>query len=290
MTLTLFTLAVAVGSASALLPTPRDIPLRSASGGDDLDVFPWRSAPFSPLVARSWNGSAPHTGRAYTGHVGIVQDSSQFSFELPANGCKIRNNVSAVAPAFGCTVATNGGFFSFAGACEGDAIINGSTVIWGGEDRAVFGVVPGKKSTMIGYVSNSTVGSYGFYSLLSGLGFLVRNGANYVNSSHEFQPSPGGSSFVTEKAPRTAVGVTADGSLFLAVVDGIEVLGVGPDLYEFADILIQEVGAQAAINLDGGGSSDMTYEGQIFSRPTCEDQPEPICERPVTTIACIRGQ
>ena len=89
---------------------------------------------------------------------------------------------------------------------------------------------------MIGYVGAAT--DYPFMSATSGSGWLVRNGQQYIDQSREFQPNPRKNKFVTLKAPRTAAGVMKDGSIFLAVVDGVEVLDEGADLYEFAEILI----------------------------------------------------
>ena len=41
-----------------------------------------------------------------------------------------------------------------------------------------------------------------------------------------------------EKAPRTGIAVKADGSLMIAVVNGIEQTKEGPDLFEFAELLV----------------------------------------------------
>jgi N-acetylglucosamine-1-phosphodiester alpha-N-acetylglucosaminidase len=278
--------------AAGILPTPApstssalsSSSLGDGNGPDDVVLTQWPTAPFAPLATRSWAGQTPKTGRNYTAHIGVVQDASLFSIELPHNGCATRTNTSVAAAMFGCQLATNGGFFSFSGACEGDAIVNGSVVIWEGQERAVMGMLP-NKTTAIGYVAES--GALPFTTLLSGLGWLVRDGANYVNQSREFLPNASKVSFVTEKAPRTAIGVMKDGSVFQLVVDGVEVLGVGPDLFEMADILVQ-AGAMHAINVDGGGSSDAVLDGKVWSRPTCDDQPSPLCERPVTTITCTR--
>jgi exopolysaccharide biosynthesis protein len=79
-----------------------------------------------------------------------------------------------------------------------------------------------------------------------------------------------------------------DGGIVLTVVDGVEVLGQGLDLFEFAEILITAVGVKHAINIDGGGSSDAVLNGKVWSRPTCDDTYLPVCERPVTSITCIR--
>lgn len=89
------------------------------------------------------------------------------------------------------------------------------------------------------------------------------------------------------KAPRTAVGIKQDGSVFIAVVDGVEFLDEGLDLYEWSEILIEK-GAFQAINLDGGGSTDAILNGSIWNLPNCDDKPLSVCERPVTTITCLR--
>jgi len=61
-----------------------------------------------------------------------------------------------------------------------------------------------------------------------------------------------------------------DGSIFLAVVDGVEVLDQGADLYEFAEIL-QAQGALHAINLDGGGSTTMVLNNRVWNFANCDD-------------------
>jgi exopolysaccharide biosynthesis protein len=109
----------------------------------------------------------------------------------------------------------------------------------------------GKKTTTIGYLSEPT--GFNFSSFISGAGWLLRQGASYVNKSREYSPTDG---FYTEKAPRTGVGLSKAGAVMLLVVDGIETENEGVDLFEFAEIFASK-GAWNAINLDGGGSSDM---------------------------------
>lgn len=189
---------------------------------------------------------------------------------------------------FGCQLATNGGFFEFTPpACEYNLIVNGSALQYPGDNTMNFGTIAGKKEFVIGYISAATYKSFGFSSLVSGRGWLVRKGASNVNATREFQPTPWTNGFVTEKAPRTGIGLRKDGALLLLVVDGIETQDQGVDLYEFAEIFM-DLGAVEAINVDGGGSSDAVLDGRIWSRPTCQDTPTPICEREVTSITCIR--
>lgn len=60
---------------------------------------------------------------------------------------------------------------------------------------------------------------------------------------------------------------------------------MGLDLFQFADVIIS-LGGYNAVNLDGGGSAVSVLRGQVVSKPTCDDTPV-VCERPVTTAACI---
>lgn len=68
-------------------------------------------------------------------------------------------------------------------------------------------------------------------------------------------PEMGDESLVTGDHPRTAVGVSRDGSeLFVMVIDGRTTASRGMTLPEAGKIL-QDMGAHNAVNLDGGGSS-----------------------------------
>jgi len=67
---------------------------------------------------------------------------------------------------------------------------------------------------------------------------------------------------------RTAVGVTADGRLLLVVVDGRQPgYSRGMTLRELAELLLR-LDAVSAMNLDGGGSSEMVVNGLTASRPS----------------------
>jgi len=66
--------------------------------------------------------------------------------------------------------------------------------------------------------------------------------------------------------PRTAAGITVDGSLILMVVDGRQSQSRGVSLAELA-YMMRSVGAVRAINLDGGGSSAMVLNSRLLNRP-----------------------
>ena len=61
----------------------------------------------------------------------------------------------------------------------------------------------------------------------------------------------------SERAPRTAVGLSADGrTLFLVAVDGRQQASVGATLAELGRLVV-ELGIPQAVALDGGGSTQM---------------------------------
>lgn len=92
---------------------------------------------------------------------------------------------------------------------------------------------------------------------------LVKNGAVYVTAKAEEFPSD----IAVGRAPRTAVGVTKDGRMLLAVVDGRQNHSIGMTLTELARFM-RELGAADAMNLDGGGSSEMVVGDAVVNKPS----------------------
>jgi len=92
---------------------------------------------------------------------------------------------------------------------------------------------------------------------------LVKNGSILVTSKEEAFPAD----IANGRAPRTAVGLTKDGHVLLLVVDGRQQSSIGMTLIELAT-LMQEWGAVDAMNLDGGGSSEMFVGGRVVNKPS----------------------
>ena len=66
--------------------------------------------------------------------------------------------------------------------------------------------------------------------------------------------------FVTNRHNRTAVGLRADGTILLVVVDGRTRQSEGLSLLDFSRLL-RYLGCRQALNLDGGGSTTMYVRG-----------------------------
>ncbi len=88
--------------------------------------------------------------------------------------------------------------------------------------------------------------------------------------------------FVAARHPRTAIGRTADGDLWLVAVDGRSAISAGASLPEMASIM-RGLGCVQAMNLDGGGSTDMAAAGIVVNRPSDGR------ERPVADVLLVRG-
>lgn len=67
--------------------------------------------------------------------------------------------------------------------------------------------------------------------------------------------------------PRTAIGATQDGDIWLVVVDGRQPMSRGSSLDELAKVM-QRLGCHEAINLDGGGSSTLALGHLPLNRPS----------------------
>ena len=92
---------------------------------------------------------------------------------------------------------------------------------------------------------------------------LVENGRVHVTVDEEDFPAD----IRIGRAPRSAVGITKDGRYLLAVVDGRQSHSVGLTLTDWAKLLVK-FGAQDALNLDGGGSSDLVVNGDVQNSPS----------------------
>lgn len=64
--------------------------------------------------------------------------------------------------------------------------------------------------------------------------------------------------------PRTAIGQAADGTIYMVVINGRSSSSVGATLYDL-QIIMSDLGAVNAVNLDGGGSSEMYYDGELVN-------------------------
>ena len=94
---------------------------------------------------------------------------------------------------------------------------------------------------------------------------------------------PCSGSYFCGRNPRTGVGIKPNGKILLVTVDGRMKSSVGMTPNEFADLFVY-LGARAALNLDGGGSTTRVVRNNIVNVPSGG------YERPVgTSLLVIKG-
>ncbi len=95
---------------------------------------------------------------------------------------------------------------------------------------------------------------------------LLADGEVKITGEEEkFQPD-----ILNGRAPRTALGLTADNHLLMLTIDGRQTeFSIGMTLQETAEIL-KNLGAVEAMNLDGGASARMVIRGFTMNSPSAE--------------------
>ena len=93
------------------------------------------------------------------------------------------------------------------------------------------------------------------------------------------------SDITAERHPRAALGI-CDGELIAVTCDGRRTgVDAGLSMQELAQVML-DLGAERAINLDGGGSATHVHHGHLLNRPySDQDQPAPQTRRVVTALA-----
>lgn len=104
--------------------------------------------------------------------------------------------------------------------------------------------------------------------------------------AREEWPSTG---FYKKRHPRTLIGITGNGWVYLIVIDGrFPGQGIGATIHETA-MIAQMFGLKDALNLDGGGSSTLWTEPTgVLSHPYDNKRFDPYGQRVVPNIVIIK--
>jgi hypothetical protein len=85
--------------------------------------------------------------------------------------------------------------------------------------------------------------------------------------------------------PRAALGISARDVIAVACDGRRTGVDAGLSMLELAAVMV-ELGAESAINLDGGGSTTLVHRGHLLNRPySSQDQPAPQSRRIVSALA-----
>jgi len=196
------------------------------------------------------------SGEGYQGKLAVVKDSSQVF--LARNALKSRGQtVTELCEANGAVLGVNAsGFYDPEGKGRGNQPMG--FVLSGGKytGKALKGRY---QIAGFDYEDNFLAGygldTEGLRDAVQFYPIIVLNGEKHIDGS-----------FGMGIQPRTVIGQTADKAVLLLVIDGRRVgHSLGTTVSECADILLR-YGCWTAMNMDGGSSSSMTYNGRMITR------------------------
>ena len=141
------------------------------------------------------------------------------------------------------------------------------------------GYTNGSSDLPLAAPNKNTGEAFNMYMGIGGGPILVKGDSVHVSYNEEIFWGSGVG--LSNRDPRTAVGYTADGRAILLVTDGRQVASQGFSLPEMAQVMI-DLGCTEAINLDGGGSSQMAVTSQLINRPGGGTY-----QRPVTSFLAV---
>ncbi|MCO5165657.1 MAG: phosphodiester glycosidase family protein [Planctomycetes bacterium] len=229
--------------------------------------------------------------KRYPALFGAPQTGSVLDVDLAAPGVVVKPIVSqgcatpsALGRRAGAVAAINGGFFD--GSCASVSLAKVDGAVWAtnARDRSALGF-DARGRASIALVAAGQDWPQATHAL-GGLGRLLDGGAVVIRPGAEQSQA----SFATSRHPRTAVGVTPQGGLVLATVDGRTAAGAGMKLDELAQWMAW-LGCRDALNLDGGGSTALWVRGEPFggvvNHPCDNRKPDRAGERGVSTALAV---
>ena len=135
---------------------------------------------------------------------------------------------------------------------DGLTIVNGQ-VITRGYDYNCFAGITREGLLVVGYFSAEEALNLGVVGGASFTPLLISNG-----QPMDLSAVPSGLN------PRTAIGQRADGCILMLVIDGRQVHSYGATYNDVQDVML-EYGAVNALNLDGGSSTTMWFNGEYIN-------------------------
>lgn len=184
-------------------------------------------------------------------------DSSDYAFKIGhASGEGLKT--SEFGKQFGALAAINGSFFDMEGGGSmvflksgGEIISNGAPANNFYTENGAFSWSDGESPEIIPRPEKGWDSVHHTHILSSGP-LLLRNGETAAFKSDPFHQN---------RHPRTAVAVADSNRVIFVTVDGRSFQSYGMTIPELADFL-KLLGAESALNLDGGGSSAMWIAGK----------------------------
>ena len=245
-------------------PEPTPIPADAqVTALPDLDALITPEPTQAPVASMEGIDVYEVKGGTYSGYMMVVQDPSRVSVGV----CRENFNSKAglrlheIAERYGAVAAINGGAFADTNGAGNGGEPTGLVVADGqllnrANLNSVHNIAVGFNEDDIlvfGKFSNADAKENNMRDALAFGPVLVYNG--------EPAPVTGASSGLN---PRTAIGQRADGAVLMLVIDGRQATSLGATYADLIQVML-EYGAVNAVNLDGGSSSMLYFDGEYLN-------------------------
>ncbi|SHE84578.1 phosphodiester glycosidase family protein [Clostridium fallax] len=224
-------------------------------------------------------------GKKFKGYILVVKDPTRVKVGYSSKLGREGQTTSQIAKNFNAVAAINGGGFTDVSATS-EWTGNGGTptgiIISDGKEvfndlkpdaKVEMMAITNKGRLLVGKYSPNELKKYNVTEAISFGPPLVVNGKPTIKTGD------GGWGI----APRTVIGQRKDGSMLFLVIDGRQILNsIGATLKEAQDVMLQ-YGAVNAVNLDGGKSTTMYFEGEVINNPS-----DHLGERAVPSVVMVK--
>ena len=196
------------------------------------------------------------SGSTFNGKMMIVSDPERVIVGVSNNLGSQGQLLNDMINSYGGVGGTNaGGFDDPNGTGNGGIplgiVIHEGRLLYGGGTRAATMVIDHDGIMHVGNMTGNEAMALGAEWAVSFGPVLVVNGEKCDGLSSGLNP-------------RTAIGQRSDGAILLLVINGRQVGSMGATYEDVADVMLS-FGAVNALNLDGGSSSTMLYEGEYLN-------------------------
>ncbi len=222
----------------------------------------------------SFRDSANQPIKAYALTVDL-RDPNTFIRPVGGSGCKKVSEYGAQSKAI---AAVNAGFFD--GNCKSVSFLKLNSVLkaFNSRERSVLGIDAQERLSIKRVPAGQ--GWPEVTNAVGGIPRIVTNGQVDVNSEGANE------AFIKDRHPRTAVGLIDDQHAIIVMVEGRSPESKGMSLKAVAQFMIS-LGAQQAVNLDGGGSSALWIDPVFGDKDGVINRPSAGQERRVNSALAV---
>ncbi|SFC76107.1 M56 family metallopeptidase [Clostridium uliginosum] len=221
----------------------------------------------------------------YKGYYLEIKDPTRVKIGYTSKLMREGETTSQIAENNNAIAAINGGGFNDVSSDgtrrEGDGGTPTGSIITGGkivykdlkdDEKTDLFAITKEGKLIVGKYSLNEISALGAEESLSFGPSLIING--------EMTPLQGDGGWGI--APRTAIGQKKDGTIIMIVIDGRSLKSIGATIKELQEVMFK-LGAVNAINLDGGKSTAMYYDGEIINKPSDGNK-----ERAIATAIIVK--